>query len=583
MRVMKPTLRVNRKTISSVFTPATMASPSYAPFALAFVLSLAAACGSTDDGAPSESSDTSTATSVGASGDDTSMPSTTAPSSTTDVADDSGTSAADSSTGDAPSDCPEPPVEPPCEAVGAGRCFYIDPIAGDDAGDGSAAAPWQTFVNIDSSIYYGTYPPAPQWVELHSGDVVYVREGTISQVFHPGDDSGPEGGGSYLVHLRGLDGSGAPITLEAYPGERPVLEPGEAAIAIDVLQSNGIVIDGFEIRGAYGRGIRIVESQDVEVARVLVYDTDGTVADNLAGLEILASTDVEVHDSVFADNYDRAAARAGEQTENSGNLVLFGNTGVIAIRRCAFYQSEGPDSQFSGFGVKYKHASSAPDASFEITDSYFEGNSFGIGIGTAHADVHHNVIVDSGVGITSQDFGGDTHQWDQRLSANTVVARIGLHADPTLEWIDDENGPWPDLTENAVERNIVVDTTDMHSQDQRTVLFSPYIGDEEHDAYASGLVMDDNCYHRDGGAVSFGFAESESYGITGGAFDLEGWRAAYGFDLASVEADPELTELVPASDGPCALMGAFTDDHAPAIDFADPLACGDAATTRRWL
>jgi hypothetical protein len=550
------------------------------------VLVLTAACGSgTGDSGSSDSTGASTAGDDGPSTDGPTAASDSG--STTDDVDDTADatdtgSATDGSTGDAPPECEEPPVEPPCEAVGEGRCFYIDPTAGDDAGDGSFAAPWRTFVNVDSSIYYNLYPPPPQWIELRSGDVLYVRDGTISQIFHPGDESGPEGGGSYLLYLRGVEGGDAPITIKRYPGERPILEPSEQAQPILISLSSGIVIDGFEVRGGWERGIRLESVQDVEVAHVLVYDTDGTVADNVAGLEVLGSSDVEIRDSVFADNYDRAAAEAGNQTENSGNLVLFSNSGAVAIRGCAFYQSEGPDSQFSGFGVKYKHASPSPDGTFEISDGYFEGNTFGIGIGTAHADVHHNVVVDGRIGISSRDFGGPTHQWDQRMYANTIVARTGLDVSPSLEWADAEGGPWGDVSENSFDGNIVVDTADEHSGEQRTIVFNPYMSDEEHDALAAGITMDENCYHWSSGAASFGFAEAEGYGAAGGEFDLAGWRATYDFDLASIEADPELADFVPSATSPCAEMGAFTDDHTPVVGFADPLACGEATTTRRW-
>lgn len=545
---------------------------------------LALACGSSSNG----SGDVDTgADSSGGSGStaDTSGPSTSAPSSTTSIDEtsaDASSSGDASSTGDLPDECPEPPAEPPCDAIGDGRCFYIDPVAGDDMADGSAATPWRTFVNIDNSIYFGTYPPPPQWVELAPGDVVYVGDGTISTIFHPGDDSGPDGGGSYLLHFRGVEASvDVPITITRLPGARPILQPEDDAIAILVQQSTGIVIDGFEVVGAYSRGIRLEESQDVVVAHVLVYDTDGTASDNVAGLEILGSSDVEIADSVFADNYDRTAAEAGNQTGNSGNLVMFSNDGTIAIRRCAFYQSGGPDSQFSGFGVKYKHAG-AIGSSFELVDSYIEGTWFGVGMGTAHALVHHNVIVDSGTGIASEDFGGPTHQWDQQFLANTIVADIGFYVSPSLDWIDGTGGPWPDVTENAFANNLIVDTSDEQVQDRRTVLFDPYMDDERHDALAAGIALDDNCYHREAGPASFGFAESTNYGLAGAAFDLAGWRAAYGFDGASVEDDPQLTDDVPAADGPCAAMGAFTDDHAPVVGFADPLACGDDVGVRRW-
>ncbi|MBK6920040.1 MAG: right-handed parallel beta-helix repeat-containing protein [Deltaproteobacteria bacterium] len=543
---------------------------------------LAVACASDPAGDSAMSDSAVTVSTTGGASDSASSTASTADGSGTldDSASDPTTATSDdTTTGDAPDECSPPPAEPPCEASGDGRCFYIDPVAGDDTGDGSAASPWRSFVNLNSSIYYGVYPPPAQWTALAPGDVVYVRDGTLTDVFHPGDDSGPEGGGSYVLYLRGVHGEGAPITIKRYPSERPILAPEGDALGVLVAQSSDIVIEGLEVREAHGRGIRIEEAERVDIGSVLVYDTDGVAADNVAGLEILGSGDVVVHDSVFADNYDRTAAAAGTQTENSGNLVLFSNDGAVELRHCAFYQSEGPDSQSSGFGVKYKHASPTPAGTFEVHDCYFEGNVFGVGIGTAHAHVHHNVVVDSAVGISSIDFGGPTHQWDQWIEANTLITTVGIYVSPTLDW---QGEGWADLTDNAIERNLVVDTSSDHSGERRTVLFNPYMSDALHDAYAVGVTLAANCYHAESGAASFGFAEAENYGAAGGAFDLAGWRATYGFDLDAVEADPDLTGLVPSAQGPCQAMGAIVGGHMPAVDLADPLACGDAASLRRW-
>lgn len=521
--------------------------------------------GSDGTGDPSSSSDDGTSTGVIAT-------------SSSGEAGSADTSAAGSDTGDAPPSCVDPPSEPPCAATGAGRCYYIDPIAGDDAdGDGSFASPWRSFVPIDASAY------EHDGVALAGGDVVYVRAGEISSVYHPGDDSGSDGGGSYLLYLRGLAGDGAPITIQRYPGERPVLIPPAGAMAVLVLQSHALVISGFEIRGAWGRGIRIEEDEDVVIDHVLVYDTDGTVADNVAGLEILGSRDVVVEDSVFADNYDRAAAAAGTQTENSGNLVLFSNPGDVTIRRCAFYQSEGPLSQSSGFGIKYKHASPDPTAEFTVVDSYFEGTTMALGIGTAHAHIEHNVVVDAGDAIRSEDFGGPTHQWDQSFVGNTLIAAVGLSVSPSRDWAEAGGLAWPDVTDNRFVDNLVVDTAAEHTGERRTVVFDPYMSDALHDVLADGITLDGNCYHAESGPASFGFAEAENYGAAGGAYDLAGWRAAYGFDVGSIEADPALAELVPDPTGPCADTGAFTGDHTPAVGLGDPLACGDAVARRPWL
>lgn len=475
-----------------------------------------------------------------------------------------------------PTCMPMPPDT--CEATGGGRCYYLDPAAGDDeTGDGSAGAPWRSFVHVNRSIY----PSArtPRSVDLQPGDVVYLRSGVYSRIYHPGNDSGPEGGGSYLLHARGMNGeAGAPITFKAFPGHHPVLDPGGAGVAVLLLDSSHVRLEGIEVQNARDRGVLLEESQNIDLSRIVVHDTDGAEDDNIAGLEVLTSRDVTVQDSVFYDNYDRAAAAAGTQSPNSCNVVLFSNRGTIAFRRSVFYQTRPREGQESGCGLKYKHASPDPLSRFEISDSYFENHKyFAIGIGTAHAYVHHNVIVGADVGIDSRDFGGPTHQNDQVLEYNSIYGGPGLSVSPTLDWLEGPGGPWPGLSGNRFRGNIVYDTSETHHLEQRTILLAIYDSDALVNALHDGLSIDENCYFATPASVSFGFGEGPP-GTLGGAYDLAEWRSTWAYDASSTIADPAFVDAargdlsVPATSA-CFALGAHTEGHVPADRNLDPFPC----------
>jgi hypothetical protein len=364
-----------------------------------------------------------------------------------------------------------------------------------------------------------------------------------------------------------------------FPGHHPVLDPGSAGRAIQLDQSSHLRISGVEVRNAYNRGIRVSESDQVVVDQVVVHDTDGTVADNVAGLEILGSTDVEVARSVFYDNYDRVAAESDTQTHNSCNLVLFSNAGAIVVRDSVFYQTGDRAGPYSGCGLKYKHASRDQASTFEVARCYFENHKyFAIGIGTAHAYIHHNVINGAPVAMTSEDHGGTTHQNDQRFEHNTIYDARAFYLSPTLDWVDHDGGPWPGLEDIVFSGNVVVDLTDSYNSDRQFVNLNSYMSDDLMLALEPALTFADNCYYNPNAALSFGFAGAESYGALGGYYDLAGWQQTYGYDMDSVEADPQYTDPTAvdfslSAGSPCAGLGAFTDGEVPALDRDAVFAC----------
>jgi parallel beta helix pectate lyase-like protein len=444
--------------------------------------------------------------------------------------------------------------------------YTIDPIRGSDAYPGTHSKPWKSFRNI-ISYYKAEYRPAG-WVELKPGDTVYLMGGTYQEILHPGDGkTGRSGGGSAIAYFRGKRGEEAKkFHLQAYGGEQPILDPQNQGKGMDLLSSSWWEIEGIEIQNAYGRGIRIGDSNHIQVHNVKVHDTDGVDNNNIAGLEILNSREVEISHSTFHDNYDRTCADTnGKATENSCNLVIFGGTqgGDITVRDCTFYQSKPVTHKVSGGGLKYKHAARDPKAYFNVYNNTFINHKFfAFGSGTANTHFHHNLILGGG-SIVSRDFGGVTHQVNQIFEYNTICNARGLTLHPTIRW---RNEKFPDDPKRIIFRNnIVYDTTESYHQERATVTIGTYMSDELYHLTVPQLHFQNNCYFNPIQPVQFnlgaGFQSREGF-TAGGKYSFPQWQAKFGYDKNSLEQDPLFVDpakrkLRLRSESPCKHMGQF--------------------------
>jgi hypothetical protein len=456
-------------------------------------------------------------------------------------------------------DLAPPPGDVPCEALGDGRCFYIDAANGDDAtGDGSHATPWRTLANVVS--YYGTpgengsTAAPPSAIDLAPGDVVYLRAGTYDQLYN-------YQGELLVARFRQVSGApGEPISLVAYPGEQPVVDPGGAGVGVDVLQASHFRIRGIEVMNGYGAGVRVSDAEDVVLTHLHVHDTDGIDNDNIAGVYLVGASGVEVACSEIHDNYDRENAdTGGEATENSSNVVAFGG-GDLRVHHNHIFQTPEHTASKTGGCVKYKHAATDSDAVFEVDHNVISRcKFFGVGTGTQHTHVHRNVITE-GEGIVSRDFGGPTHQVDQVFEHNTLYRASGFHLSPTTDWNDATlEAPSGIVYTN----NVVLHPLESPSQERGVVVIGTYGSDALHDATLPALTFATNCYSNPSGALNFSFfaANGGSYGAEGAQHDLAGWQGL-GLDAGSVDADPMLVDpegadYRTAADGPCAAMGAL--------------------------
>ena len=443
--------------------------------------------------------------------------------------------------------------------------YYIDPINGNDTNSGSLAAPWQSFRNINT-YYNSSFRPA-QWVDLNPGDTLYLMDGIHNTITHPGDDSGAFGGGSQLIYFRGKHGSNkARFSIKAFPKTNPILDPGGLGIGIQVLQSSYFDITGITVRNAYaaseGGGIKLAEASNILVDEVEIYDTDGIDNNNVSGLHCAGCSGIEIRNSSFYDNYDRTNDDTGGlSTPNSSNMVFFRGEDIL-IYNNLFYHSVPITADKSGTCLKYKHASSNPNAYFHVYNNFFENCKHGsIQTGTANTHFHHNIILNSDR-VHSKDLGGPTHQTNQVFEYNTLYNSGGILVNPTITW---RNADFPNDPQNIVIRNnIIFDNSPNYNQENGIINVGTYMSDELYNHIFPELQITNNCYYNPNTSVNLNIGASNggNYGVLGNQYTLTMWQQDLGYDSGSVEVNPMLIDpdngnFQPITHSPCATMGAL--------------------------
>ena len=107
-------------------------------------------------------------------------------------------------------------------------------------------------------------------------------------------------------------------------------------------------------------------------------------------------------------------------------------------------------------GLKYKHASSDPDSTFEVSGCYFENHKFyELANATAHARIHHNLFVGgkgANYAYASLDLGGPVHQLDQIFEYNTIYGIGAFYVFPN----DSSRSDGWDVPKDIVFRNNIM-------------------------------------------------------------------------------------------------------------------------------
>ncbi|MCA9127078.1 MAG: DUF4114 domain-containing protein [Planctomycetales bacterium] len=431
--------------------------------------------------------------------------------------------------------------------------YFVNAETGDNGNTGTEEAPFRSYLPFVEA--YGQSDANIGKIELQPGDIVEFAPGLYSDSFRiPNTD----GQGFYL---RGVSGTEeAPIVIRGNPGTVIDARPadGKEFSSIFLFQSEHIVLEGLEFTGL-GRGLRLMETNNITAKNLWFHDIDGRAEGNIAAIEIHSSSDVEVFDSFFTNNYDHR-----QNHQNSRHVVLFQNPGHIHLHHNIFQNDDPPGGAVGGAGVDVKHGA---DGSYEFDHNIIiNATNSSIGTSTPRTKIHHNLSIDSAA-ISVRDFGGAAYFNDILINNNTQVSQSesvggGLSYFPTECWyVPEEGSIYPGCNPNIhpgnkpidsyhsigklqYSDNIVVDTRS-YRQDISTVRVSTYGTDRIYQEVVErgNLVLNDNVYH-----VVDGQPEFDLFSVNGGTRGELGARYSFtewqqqGYDENGLAADPMLDD-----------------------------------------
>jgi hypothetical protein len=419
---------------------------------------------------------------------------------------------------------------PLCEATSGGHCYYVAQMTGSDTNAGTFEAPWKSFANITS---YATAAQRPTgWVELRAGDVVYFRAGTYRTTYM-------HTAGMSALRLTGVQGTAqGPVTLAAYPGARPVFSPDMPTAGIVIEQSNYVVVDGLEVRTAFGAGVRVAEGGHHEIRNVFVREVDGRAADNVAGVLATNVDHLDVHHSEIqgvSPNADLA-----EGNNHTSHDVLFLAGGNHHVHHNRFEHSTRSEPPIKRACVGYTTVATVAGATFEVDHNIFrECDNYTVGSATPGTRIHHNLMVNTGpmenVGrILIAALGGPAVNRDTAIENNTMVGLPAFEYNPATTPMPP--GPF------AFRRNIVADTG-MYTVLRGMITISNVGDDALYDQVVTAhtLTFESNCYFNSATMPRFNLfaVNSGATNTRGQIYVLPGWQAL-GLDMDSAAADPQL-------------------------------------------
>jgi Right handed beta helix region/Protein of unknown function (DUF1565) len=249
---------------------------------------------------------------------------------------------------------PPPPAPPPPPGLGralpaalppsAGTTFHVA-TSGSDANPGTATHPWRTIQKALST--------------LAAGQRALVRAGTYAENLHMSRAGSPF----------------APITVEAYPGERPVLTTG-GSHPLEVAKS-----------GAYFRfrGFVIEKAPGNSGGNVDIYGHHIELSNN----EIRLSQD----QGVYTDEESHHAQILGNSIHHNGQGVIHQSHGIYLQGNDHLVASNLIHDHVKGFGIQvYDKGSRAIVTGNTITGAGHSGIVVGGSGGVDKVRVHNNIF-----------------------------------------------------------------------------------------------------------------------------------------------------------------------------------------------
>lgn len=326
-----------------------------------------------------------------------------------------------------------------------GDIFYVHgdhPNASDDNDGRALDRPWRTIIKAATTLRAGETAR----VRALAG-VGYYRELGVQ-------DPSLAGRSGVLLQFSGAAGS--PITIEAYPGERPVLDQGMLARGFQIENARYVTIRGIEIRNAHVAGVWArygFDNRFISVENSYIHDVEGPAGSNVGGIRFDGEPACE--GCVARNNVIGGVRLAGDpQNMNAAAIHSFGiNNGILENNELYdspagfFHKGEAANSSATtirrnvihdvNHGVRISTQSSRPQRGYRIYENVMY-NVTGAGVYTpldyGNADLHlyNNVIEGSNVGVVLYNFS-DIRLWNNIFllpSANNVI-QINASGAPT--------------------------------------------------------------------------------------------------------------------------------------------------------
>ena len=449
-----------------------------------------------------------------------------------------------------------------CEATNGGKCYYVDPVRGNDQNQGtSRAASWRTFRNITGWNFAGNALRRP----LQAGDVLYLMGGehTTVQVAYP---ESPIYSLIAMLNYRGT--SAAPIQIKGYPGETVRLKAtcsvgntrcgAVYGLGVHFLKITGSAIP-IEVTGGFHHGIELTDGRDIEISNVLLRNIPGDRVNNPAAISLARLQGINrLHHFVAYDNYD---ARPASSYENNANINIWSSNldsaGDYRIDHAVIFNS------LPGVGhcIRFKHGN---ESGVNEVNNNLLYNCYAAGLSSNDANnyFHHNIVVGAPHCFRSANLGSGHYRprWNT-VEFNTCVKSEAV----AMYWSDSDNSRsnWETLT---VRNNIISHSSSYPDRGESTIELNQYrmgrtlpesILDYQ-TVYPSKLLFRDNCYWSDANrwtASAWGSVSNANGTPVGRAFSsLAQWQSA-GFDSTSFFRNPLLDGRFEATAPGCSDKG----------------------------
>ncbi len=377
--------------------------------------------------------------------------------------------------------------------------------------------------------------------KLSGGDVLYLLPGIYSELYAHYDLQA-------IINFDKFYNFKAPAPTEQKPVVVRSLQPKQAVIQGDytrqciVLDKAGVHFDGLTVRQCRGAGIRIgndIAANYVQVRNSLFEEIVAT--DNMGGVFVHSSKGVVIEDNVFRDHYYEGTRDDLLTSDCRGTALIYFRAVDLTVRNNEIYRT------CSGMYYKHGEAVLGQGGFTRIHGNIlYDLPGTGIHFNQNRAEVYDNLLIGTHLAIHSnQDGTLSPNTMDAKVHHNTIID-AGLGAGQV------RSGPSVGALRPTMTHNVFYNS-------EYTIW---QYGSDQAYQEGIGLVSHSNCFYQDSGQQQIGyFAADNIGGPLGDTYTLEQFKQLEGFDLNSVEADPKFIDPANknyrlADDSACKALGA---------------------------